>query len=202
MLKSNNTKLIAVLVVAVFATLMTLGPSTSNFQNAFAHYGVDIDQCKDDKDYYEDNEEACDKNLRAHYDDDYDGDFGSKTIDNDEDDDDNNGNNSNGGNSASQGIGQSQSSKQNSQCVSGDDTNDSCNNVSVQNQDNDGNNAAGQQGGNGKGKGGNDADQGIGQDQDSDQNAQCVSGEDATVSCNNISFQNQVNSGNNALAQD
>lgn len=80
MLKSNNTKLTAVLVVAVFATLMTLGAATSNFQNAFAHYGVDIDQCKDDKDYYEDNEEACDKNLKAHYDDDYDGDFGSKTA--------------------------------------------------------------------------------------------------------------------------
>ena len=201
MLKSNNTKLTAVLVVAVFATLMTLGPATSNFQNAVAHYGVDIDQCKDDKDYYEDNEEACDKNLKAHYDDDYDGDFGSKTIDNDDDDDDN-GKNGNG-NSASQGIGQSQSSRQNSQCVSGDDTNDSCNNLSLQNQDNDGNNAAAQDGGNGKkGKGGNDADQGIGQDQDSEQNSQCVSGEDATVSCNNVSFQNQVNSGNNALAQD
>ena len=198
MLKSNNTKLTAVLVLAIFATLMTLGPTTSNFQNAFAHYGVDINQCKDDKDYYEDNEEACDKNLRAHYDDDYDGDFGSKTIDEDND----NGNNGNG-NSASQGIGQSQSSKQNSQCVSGGDTNDACNNVSVQNQHNDGNNAAGQQGGNGKkGKGGNDSDQGIGQDQDSEQNSQCVSGEDATVSCNNVSFQNQVNSGNNALAQD
>jgi hypothetical protein len=202
MLKSNNTKLNAVLVVAVFAIAMTLSPAISNFQTAFAHYGVDIDQCKDDEDYYEDNEEACDKNLRAHYDDDYDGDFGSKSIDDDNDDnedhDDNNGN----GNSASQGIGQSQSSSQNSQCVSGDDTNDSCNNVSVQNQDNDGNNAAAQDGGNGKkGKGGNDADQGIGQDQDSEQNSQCVSGEDATVSCNNVSFQNQVNSGNNALAQ-
>ena len=89
MLKSNNTKLTAVLVVAVFAILMTLGPTTSNFQNAFAHYGVDRDQCKDDEDYYEDNEEACDKNLRAHYDDDYDGDFGSKTIDGDDDNDDN-----------------------------------------------------------------------------------------------------------------
>ncbi len=199
MLKSNNTKLNAVLVVAVFAIELTLGHAISNSQTAFAHYGVDIDQCKNDEDYYEDNEDACDKNLRAHYGDDYDGDFNSKSIDDDDDDsDDNNGN----GNSASQGIGQSQSSKQNSQCVSGDDTNDSCNNVSVQNQDNDGNNAAAQDGGNGKkGKGGNDADQGIGQDQDSEQNSQCVSGEDATVSCNNVSFQNQVNSGNNALAQ-
>ena len=110
MLKSNNTKLTAVLVLAIFATLMTLGPTTSNFQNAFAHYGVDINQCKDDKDYYEDNEEACDKNLRAHYDEDYDGDFGSKTIEDNDDDSENN----NGENSASQGIGQSQTSSQNS----------------------------------------------------------------------------------------
>src|SRR4249919_2534040 len=108
MLKSNNTKLTAVLAVTVFATLMTFGPTTSNFQNAFAHYGVDIDQCKNDEDYYEDNEEACDKNLRAHYGDDYDGDFGSKTIDEDDDNDDND--NGGNGNSASQGIGQSQSS--------------------------------------------------------------------------------------------
>ena len=127
MLKSNNTKLTSVLVVAVFATLITLGPTTSNFQNAFAHYGVDIDQCKDDEGYYKDNEEACDKNLRAHYGDDYDGDFGSKTI-NENGNDGNEGNEGNG-NSASQGIGQSQSSKQNSQCVSGGDTNDSCNNA-------------------------------------------------------------------------
>jgi hypothetical protein len=125
MLKSNNIKLNAVLVVAVFAIAMTLGPAISNFQTAFAHYGVDIDQCKDDEDYYEDNEEACDKNLRAHYDDDYDGDFGSKSID--DDNDDNNGN----GNSASQGIGQSQSSRQNSQCISGENTDASCNNINL-----------------------------------------------------------------------
>ena len=43
--------------------------------------------------------------------------------------------------------------------------------------------------------------QGIGQSQTSNQNAQCVSGKDAIVSCNNENFQNQVNSGNNALAQ-
>ena len=201
MLKSNNTKLTAVLVLGVFATLMMLGPTTSNFQNAFAHYGVDINQCKDDQDYYEDNEEACDKNLRAHYGDDYDGDFGSKTIDTagDNDHDDNDGN----GNSASQGIGQSQSSRQNSQCVSGGDTDDSCNNVSAQNQENSGNNAAAQSGGgDDDDDDGNSSNQGIGQEQDSKQNSQCVSGEDAIVSCNNISFQNQVNSGKNALAQD
>ena len=137
MLKSIDTKLSAVLVVAVFAVMMTFGPTSSNFQNAFAHYGVDINQCKDDEDYYDDHENACDKNLQAHYGEDYNGDFGSKNINSNDDDDD-----------------------------------------------------------------GNSSNQGIGQDQDSDQNAQCVSGEDAIVSCDNVSFQNQVNSGNNALAQD
>ena len=44
--------------------------------------------------------------------------------------------------------------------------------------------------------------QGIGQNQENEQNAQCVSGEDAIVSCDNVSFQNQINSGKNALAQD
>lgn len=48
----------------------------------------------------------------------------------------------------------------------------------------------------------NDADQGIEQEQSSDQNAQCVSGEDAIVSCNNAEFQALVNSGNQALAQE
>ena len=201
MLRSKNTKLNPVLVVAVFAIAMTLGPAISNFQTAFATNGVDSEQCKDDEEYYEDNEKACDKDLRLHFGEDYDGDFGSKSIDDDDndDDDDNNDNNGNG-NSASQGIGQSQSSRQNSQCVSGDDTNDSCNNVSLQNQDNDGNNAAAQSGGDDDDDS-NRSNQGIGQDQDSEQNSQCVSGEDATVSCNNVSFQNQVNSGNNALAQ-
>ena len=49
---------------------------------------------------------------------------------------------------------------------------------------------------------GNDSDQEIDQGQSSRQNAQCVSGEDAIVSCNNLSFQDQFNSGENALGQD
>jgi hypothetical protein len=204
MLKSNNTKLTAVLVVAVLAAIMIFGPSVSNFQSVFATNGVDSEQCKDDEDYYEDNEKACDKDLRLHYGEDYDGDFGSKTIDDDDDDDEDHDDGNGDGNSASQAIGQSQSSEQNSQCVSGGDTDDSCNNVSLQNQENSGNNAAAQSGGDDDDDDddGNSSNQGIGQDQDSEQNSQCVSGEDATVSCNNVSFQNQVNSGNNALAQD
>ena len=201
MLKSIDTKLTAVLVVAVFAVLMTLGPAAaSNFQSAFAHYGVDSEQCKDDEDYYEDNEEACDKNLRVHYGEDYDGDFGSKTIDDDDDDD--NDNDDDNGNRSNQGIGQSQSSRQNSQCVAGGSLGNSCNNISLQNHENSGNNAAAQNGGDDDDDNGNRSNQGIGQNQDNEQNAQCVSGEDAIVSCDNVSFQNQINSGKNALAQD
>ena len=121
MLESKNTnKTLLVLVVALFAAAMTFGPSASNFQTAFAHYGVDKDDCKDDEDYYEDHEEACDKNLKEHYGNDYNGNF------------------------ASQAIGQEQDSEQNSQVVSGDDTDDSGNNFSFQNQENSGSNAAAQ----------------------------------------------------------
>ncbi len=146
MLKENNTKLTAVLVVAVFAVLMTLGSAAgSNFQSAFATNGVDSEQCKDDEDYYEDHEKACDKDLRLHYGEDYDGDFGSKTIEDDDDDEyDYNDKYDDGGNSASQGIAQSQSSEQNSQVVSGGDTEGSGNNFSFQNQENSGNNAIAQ----------------------------------------------------------
>ncbi len=107
------------------------------------------------------------------------------------------------GNSANQGIGQSQSSEQNSQCVAGGKLNNSCNNMSDQDQSNSGNNAAAQDGGHGGhgGHGKNSANQGIDQSQKSKQNAQCVSGEDATVSCNNAEFQKEVNSGNDVLGQ-
>jgi hypothetical protein len=123
---------------------------------------------------------------------------GDDNEDDSDDDDDSNGNNSN------QGIGQSQSSRQNSQCVSGGDTSDSCNNINFQNQQNSGNNAAGQQGSgdDDDDSNGNNSNQGIGQDQNNEQNAQCVSGEDAIVSCDNVSFQNQVNGGFNVLGQD
>ena len=106
------------------------------------------------------------------------------------------------GNSASQIISQVQRSLQNSQVVSGGDIEDSGNNFNFQNQENSGNNAAAQRGGDDDDDGGNNSNQGIGQDQNNEQNAQCVSGEDAIVSCNNVSFQNQVNSGFNVLGQD
>ena len=197
MLKSKNTnKTTLVLVVAVLSAIMTFGPSVSNFQSAFATNGVDSEQCRDDEDYYEDNEEACDKDLRLHFGEDYDGDFGSKTIDDDGDDDDHD---DGDGNSASQAIGQSQSSEQNSQVVSGGDSIGSGNNINLQNQENSGNNALAQDGGDDGD--GNSARQGIGQSQSSEQNSQVVSGGDSIGSGNNFSFQNQENSGSNAAAQ-
>ena len=53
-----------------------------------------------------------------------------------------------------------------------------------------------------KKKKGNQAHQSIDQSQASVQNALCTSGGTTFLSCNNVSFQNQKNSGNNALAQD
>jgi hypothetical protein len=47
----------------------------------------------------------------------------------------------------------------------------------------------------------NGADQEISQDQSSEQNSLCVSGDDTDDSCNNLSFQGQLNFGNNALGQ-
>ena len=51
-------------------------------------------------------------------------------------------------------------------------------------------------------KKGNKASQSISQSQASVQNALCTSGGTTFLSCNNVNFQNQKNSGNNALAQD
>lgn len=103
------------------------------------------------------------------------------------------------GNSASQIIAQVQRSIQNSQVISGDDTEDSGNNFNFQNQENTGNNAAAQD--DDDDGDGNSASQAIAQSQSSEQNSQVVSGGDTENSGNNFNFQNQVNSGSNALAQ-
>lgn len=52
-----------------------------------------------------------------------------------------------------------------------------------------------------KKKKGNHAEQSISQSQTSNQNAGCVSSGTTFLSCNNLSFQHQKNTGNNALAQ-
>ena len=101
-------------------------------------------------------------------------------------------------------VNQGQSNSQFVQCVSGESLSNSCNNTSVQNQVNHGNNALSQQGEPSRGSGGgpeNVASQSINQEQSSNQNAQCVSGKDAIVSCNNLDFQKQVNTGSNVLSQ-
>ena len=119
---------------------------------------------------------------------------GGKDHDHDNDNDDD-------GNSASQIIAQVQRSIQNSQVVSGGDTKDSGNNFNFQNQENSGNNALAQSNDDDGDDGGNSASQAIVQSQSSRQNSQVVSGGDTKDSGNNFNFQNQENSGNNALAQ-
>jgi hypothetical protein len=172
MFRSNNTKSSTVLIVVALATVMIMGPQISNLGDALAKQKYnDWDDCRDDH-----SKNWCKKYFKNH----------------DKDDDDD-------GNRASQGIGQSQSSKQNSQVVSGGDSIGSGNNFSFQNQENSGNNALAQD--SDDDDDGNRASQGIGQSQSSSQNSQVVSGGDSIGSGNNFSFQNQENSGNNALGQ-
>jgi len=71
-------------------------------------------------------------------------------------------------NEASQSIEQIQGATQLGICLSGIDTFISCNNLNLQNQENEGNNVAGQIGGDGK-YSGNSIDQAIGQEQSSGQ---------------------------------
>ena len=117
MLRSNRIRCTTVILAALFATVMIIGPSISNVGDVFAQKYKNWDDCRDDH-----SKNWCKKYFKHH------------------DNDDNN-----DGNRASQGIGQSQSSEQNSQVVSGGDTTNSGNNFSFQNQENKGNNAAAQQ---------------------------------------------------------
>ena len=172
MFRSNNTKSTTVLIVVALATVMIMGPQLSSVGDVFAKQKYkDWDDCRDNH-----SKNWCKKYFKNH--------------DGNDDDD---------GNRASQGIGQSQSSSQNSQVVSGGDSIGSGNNFSFQNQENSGNNALAQD--SDDDDDGNRASQGIGQSQSSSQNSQVVSGGDSIGSGNNFSFQNQENSGNNALAQ-
>ena len=124
-------------------------------------------------------------------------------------------------NSAEPAINNAQGNVQNVQCVSGGSIDDSCFNYNSQNLGNEGNIALAQDGGkgddgsgdgggqgegdgndgSGDGGGGNSAEPAINNAQGNVQNVQCVSGEDAIVSCHNVSFQNQINEGNIALGQ-
>ncbi len=111
----------AVIMVAALATIMIMGPAISSIGDVLAKQKYDDwDECRDDH-----SSKWCKKYFKNH----------------DDDDDDNDDN----GNRASQGIGQSQSSSQNSQVVSGGDSIGSGNNFNFQNQENSGNNALAQQ---------------------------------------------------------
>lgn len=108
-------------MVAVLATILIMGPGISGVGDALAKQKYDDwDECRDDH-----SSKWCKKYF--------------KDRDDDDDDDDD------GGNRASQAIGQSQSSSQNSQVVSGGDSIGSGNNFNFQNQVNSGNNALAQQ---------------------------------------------------------
>ena len=122
MYRSNNMKNSAVIMVAALATILIMGPSISSIGDVLAKQKYDDwDECRDDH-----SKKWCKKYFKNH---------------DDDDDDDNDGD----GNKASQGIGQSQSSEQNSQVVSGGDSVGSGNNFNFQNQENSGNNALAQQ---------------------------------------------------------
>ncbi len=114
---SNKTKKFTLLAVAVFAIALFLGPvaSSTGGNVASAHKS---EKC-DSKKYYKDHKDYC----KEHDGENHDG----------------------KGNLASQGIGQFQSSSQNSQVVSGGDIVDSGNNINLQNLLNMGNSAQGQQ---------------------------------------------------------
>ena len=114
MLKTINRKSTTVIIVALLATGMVMGPAIYGIGEIYAKKYKNWEDCRDDH-----SKNWCKKYFKHHHDD--------------------------GGNSASQGIGQSQISKQNSQVVSGGDTKNSGNNFNFQNQENKGNNAAAQQ---------------------------------------------------------
>ena len=162
MLGLNKANKFTLLSVVVFSLVLFLGPVASSVGDnvASAHKP---EKC-DSKKYYRDHKDYC----KEHDDESHDGE----------------------GNSASQGIGQYQSSSQNSQCVSGGNIQGSCNNKSIQYQENSGNNALAQQGARGgSSNGGNSASQSIGQYQSSRQNSQCVSVPNIHRSSNNKSIQ-------------
>ncbi len=172
MLRLNKAKKLTLSLVAVFSLVLFLFPVASSSTGDNVASAHKSEKC-DSKKYYKDHKDYC----KEHDSENHEGE----------------------GNWASQIIGQVQSSIQNAECVSGGNTQDSCNNISTQNQQNSGNNALGQQGGGSNG--GNLAEQGIGQVQSSIQNSQVVSGGDTKGSGNNINLQNQINTGNNAIAQ-
>ena len=115
MFRSNNTKITTVLIIVALATVIIIGPQITRIGDILAKQ-----KYSDWEDCRDDHSKNWCKNYFKNHDDD-------------------------NGNRASQGIGQSQSSSQNSQVVSGGDSIGSGNNFNFQNQENSGNNALAQQ---------------------------------------------------------
>ncbi|GKS60867.1 hypothetical protein YTPLAS21_03250 [Candidatus Nitrosocosmicus sp.] len=197
----SEKKIIASSAVLALAFIMVMGPSSMAF-NAFAqgndlNQGIGQSQGSTQLGFCVSGENtfiSC-NNLSVQLQDNEGSNAAAQSSGGDDDDDD-------GGNSANQGIGQAQDSEQTAACVSGDGTFLSCNNLSIQSQDNTGNNAIAQASGGGDNDdGGNSLNQGIGQSQSSSQSSGVVSGDDSILSGNNVNIQSQNNEGSNAAAQ-
>ncbi|HEX5187369.1 MAG TPA: hypothetical protein VFV86_10820 [Nitrososphaeraceae archaeon] len=191
MLKPNDLRITtSIIAVVFFAVFMVTGPSAYNFQSVLAHYGVKLDKCEDDDDYYHDNKKDCDRNFNKHdQEDDYcdDKEHDHTGHDNGDEwcDDHGEGN----GNDNCDDNGKDQ-----------DHNNDNHNDDDCNDNGHDHDNDNGHDDRHDK-NGNNQATQSINQAQSSSQISQCISGGNTAASCNNINLQNQENSGNNALAQ-
>jgi len=191
MLKSNNlTKITSILAVVFFATFMLTGPAAYSFQSVFAHYGVKLDKCEDDDDYYHDNKKDCDKNFNKHdKEDDYcdDKEHDHNGHDNGDEwcDDHGEGKGNDDHDCNDNGKGRDHDNNDNDDCKDNGHDHDNDNGHDDRHD----------------GNGNNQATQGIGQSQISSQNSQVASGADTAASGNNINLQNQENTGSNAVAQ-
>ena len=196
MLKPNDfKKTTSILAVVFFTVFMVTGPAAVySFQTVFAHYGVQLDKCEDDNDYYDDNKKDCDRNFKKHdQEDDY--------CDDKEHDHNGHDNGDEWCDDHGQGKGNDNDCDDNGKDEERDDDNDNhhdddCNDNGRDHDNDNGHDDRHNENGN------NRATQSINQFQSSSQISQCVSGGSTAASCNNINLQNQDNSGNNAIAQD
>jgi len=199
MLKPNDfKKTTSILAVVFFTVFMVTGPAAVySFQTVFAHYGVQLDKCEDDDDYYDDNKKDCDRNFKKHdQEDDY--------CDDKEHDHNGHDNGDEWCDDHGQGKGNDNDCDDNGKDEDRDhdDDNDNrhddddCNDNGRDHDNDNGHDDRHDENGN------NRATQSINQFQSSSQISQCVSGGSTAASCNNINLQNQDNSGNNAIAQD
>ncbi|HEU5120839.1 MAG TPA: hypothetical protein VFT71_07600 [Candidatus Nitrosocosmicus sp.] len=191
----SEKKILATFTVLALASIMVMGPAAMTF-DAFATADNDLEQEIEQSQYSTqlgicisgDGTFVSCNNL-SEQDQDNDGDNFAVQFSDD-----------GGDNEAEQEIEQSQYSTQLGICISGDGTLFSCNNLSEQDQDNDGDNFLVQSSGGYRG-GDNEAEQEIEQEQSSEQSALCISGDGTFLSCNNVNDQDQDNDGDNFLVQ-